>query len=166
MPECDSGIYTTEFQGSGSTSRDTDVPGTISLRSSLDGISCSGLVDVRAHVDQVVQASYTSESGDSGNLEFIQLSSELTFNGLQVSASASVGPGGPSGGGSISVQGNTVTYSQKFPDNPSPEYTGFDIEGTALAITSVVQRDTALFRINGNDYAIDNVIDVSSGEVQ
>jgi len=153
MASCDRSPFgSNSYKDSTSTSRDSDVPGTISLDSSLDGISCAGWIDVISHNDCVVEANYTG----NGDLEFIKIQSELTINGIEVSVSA--GTGGANG--NFNVSGNSITYTGKFEDNNPAEYNAFDLEGTALGITSVVQRDTATFRIDGVDYRIDNVIDL------
>jgi hypothetical protein len=153
MPECEPGtFYSNPFQDTAYTSQDIDVPGTIALESSVDGVTCSRAFTAVSHVDSAVNVVYTAEPGDSGNVEFVNLTSELTFDGLEVSAS--IGTDGV--GGSFSVQGNTITYAAEFPNAQGQEYRAFDLEGDALAITDITQRDTVQFRINGTDYVIDH----------
>lgn len=160
MPSCDldDPKYTTEVSRSDTESQSSGVPDEIELYSEMDYRICTGFWRQNHHVDSTVRARY---NGDYDDVESISIRSEVIIDGIEVSASA--GSGGA--GGSFSVTSNSIIYNGDFDGDEAAEYNGFDLEGSSLASTSVKQRDSAVFRINGSDYKIDTVHNINTLEL-
>ncbi len=159
MLSCDiDNPQTSESFRSDTESQSSGVPDKIELYSEMDHLLCVGLYRQNHHVDSTVQARYY---GDYDDVESISIRSEVIIDGVEVGVSA--GSGGA--GGSFSVTSNSIIYNGDFDGDEAVEYKGFDLEGNSLVATSVKQRDSALFRINGSDYKIDTVREITIGEI-